>query len=201
MDSHVWMGVQAEYMRQQQEWQMQQQLQAQQLQQQQQQQQQEEWMRQQQMLQLQQQQQQQQFLMPQQQPLMPQATGFGYVIEGIRHNRGSSNPCGSSNNPFAPSLAVSTSLQQHSSSPGPQTASPVSFNLQGTYSNGPTSISPPPLSQSAPPSAQRQNTMPAVKTRADDEHSRLANLLANREDGIDTFGNWGNLRCVCVCGS
>lgn len=36
--------------------------------------------------------------------------------------------------------------------------------------------------------------MPAVKTRADDEHSRLANLLANREDGIDTFGNWGNLR-------
>ncbi|KAM5541613.1 hypothetical protein V8D89_004803 [Ganoderma adspersum] len=169
-------AMQAEYMRQQQEWQMQQQLQAQQLQQQQQQQQQEEWMRQQQMLQLQQQQQQQQFLMPQQQPLMPQATGFG------------------SNNPFAPSLAVSTSMQQHSSSPGPQTASPVSFNLQGTYGNGPSSVSPPPMSQSAPPSAQRQNTMPAVKTRADDEHSKLANLLAAREDGIDTFGNWGNLR-------
>ena len=37
---------------------------------------------------------------------------------------------------------------------------------------------------------------PAVKTRSDDEHSKLANLLANREDGIDTFGNWGNLRCV-----
>ena len=38
--------------------------------------------------------------------------------------------------------------------------------------------------------------MPAVKTRADDEHSKLASLLANREDGIDTFGNWGNLRYV-----
>ena len=78
MDSHGKMRLQAEYMRQQQEWQMQQQLQAQQLQQQQQQ---EEWMRQQQMLQLQQQQQQQQFLMPQQQQLIPQATGFGYVTQ------------------------------------------------------------------------------------------------------------------------
>ena len=41
--------------------------------------------------------------------------------------------------------------------------------------------------------------MPSIKTRPDDEHSKLANLLANREDGIDTFGNWGNLRCVSVC--
>ena len=40
--------------------------------------------------------------------------------------------------------------------------------------------------------------MPAVKTRGDDEHSKLANLLANREDGVDTFGNWGNLRYVSV---
>ncbi|TFK83247.1 ENTH-domain-containing protein [Polyporus arcularius HHB13444] len=168
-------AMQAEYMRQQQEWQMQQQLQAQQ---QQQQQQQEEWMRQQQLLQLQQQQQQQQqqFLMPQQ-PLVPQATGFG------------------SNNPFAPSLAMSTpSLPTQLSSPGPQTTSPVSFNLQGTYGQGPTSTAPPPVSQSAPPEAPRANSVPAVKTRADDEHAHLANLLANREDGIDTFGNWGNLR-------
>ncbi|RPD56853.1 ENTH-domain-containing protein [Lentinus tigrinus ALCF2SS1-7] len=165
-------AMQAEYMRQQQEWQMQQ-LQAQQLQQQQQQ---EEWMRQQQLLQLQQQQQQQQFLMPQQQPLVPQATGFG------------------SNNPFAPSLAMSTpSLPTQLSSPG-QTTSPVSFNLQGTYGQGPSSTSPPPVSHSAPPEAVRAQSVPPVKTRVDDQHSHLANLLANREDGIDTFGNWGNLR-------
>ncbi|KAI0331570.1 ENTH-domain-containing protein [Cubamyces sp. BRFM 1775] len=163
-------AMQAEYLRQQQEWQMQQQLQMQQ------QQQQEEWMRQQQLMQLQQQQQQQQqqqFLMPQQQPLMPQATGFG------------------SNNPFAPTMSLSTSSLP--SSTGPQTASPVSFNLQGTYSQQQpqASQSPPPMSQSAPP---RQNTMPSVKTRADEEHSKLASLFANREDGIDTFGNFGALR-------
>ncbi|OSC97001.1 ENTH-domain-containing protein [Trametes coccinea BRFM310] len=165
-------AMQAEYLRQQQEWQMQQQMQAQQLQQQQlQQQQQEEWMRQQQMLQLQQQQ-QQQFLMPQQ-PIMPQATGFG------------------SNNPFAPAMSLSTSSLP--SQTGPQTASPVSFNLQGTYSQQPqSSQSPPPMSQSAPPG--RQNTVPAVKTRADDEHAKLASLFANREDGVDTFGNFGALR-------
>ncbi|KAI0667463.1 hypothetical protein C8Q78DRAFT_1196450 [Trametes maxima] len=163
-------AMQAEYMRQQQEWQLlQQQQQAQQLQQQQQ----EEWMRQQQLLQMQQQQQQQQqFLMPQQQPLVPQATGFG------------------SNNPFAPAMSLSTSSLP---SNGPQAASPVSFNLQGTYGQQPqTTQSPPPVSHSAPPS--RQATMPAVKTRADDEHAKLASLFANREDGVDTFGNFGALR-------
>ncbi|KAI0822130.1 hypothetical protein BC628DRAFT_1459787 [Trametes gibbosa] len=161
------------------QWQNQQaQLQAQQqaqLQAQQQQLQQEEWMRQQQLLQMQQQQQQQQqqqFLMAQQ-PLLPQATGFG------------------SNNPFAPAMSLSTSSLP--SSNGPMSASPVSFNLQGTYGQHPqTSQSPPPISQSAPPI--RQNTMPAVKTRADDEHAKLAGLFANREDGIDTFGNFGALR-------
>ena len=102
-------------------------------------------------------------------------------------------PSRSSNNPFAPSLP-SLSTGALPSTMGPQTASPVSFNLQGTY-GGPSSTSPPPPSHSAPPVA-KANTMPAVKTRADDQHSQLANLLANREDGIDTFGNWGNLRCV-----
>ncbi|KAH9849173.1 hypothetical protein C2E23DRAFT_737901 [Lenzites betulinus] len=169
-------AMQAEYMRQQQEWQNQQaQLQAQQqaqLQAQQQQLQQEEWMRQQQLLQMQQQQQQQQFLMAQQ-PLLPQATGFG------------------SNNPFAPAMSLSTSSLP--SSNGPMGQSPVSFNLQGTYGQQPqTSQSPPPPSQSAPPI--RQSTMPVVKTRADEEHAKLAGLFANREDGVDTFGNFGNLR-------
>jgi epsin len=31
-------------------------------------------------------------------------------------------------------------------------------------------------------------------TRADQEHSHLANLFANRDDGQDTFGNLGALR-------
>ena len=97
----------------------------------------------------------------------------------------------SSNNPFAPALTLSTPSLPTSA---PQTASPVSFNLQGTYASASTSPPPQP-SQSAPP-GPRANTMPAVKTRADDEHSKLASLLATREDGIDTFGNWGNLRCV-----
>jgi len=181
-------AMQAEYMRQQQEWmqqQQQQQLQAQQQAQQQQQQQQlqaqqqaqlqqqqqEEWMRQQQFMALQQQQQQQQ--------LLAQPTGFG------------------SNNPFAPSsspnLSLSTSSLPHfnqslTSSPAPQSSGPA-FNLQGTYANGGPS-SPPPPSQSAPP---RQGTI-NIKTRADDQHAHLAGLFANREDGVDTFGNFGQLR-------
>jgi len=31
-------------------------------------------------------------------------------------------------------------------------------------------------------------------TRTDQEHSHLANLFANRDDGQDTFGNLGALR-------
>ncbi|KAI0338127.1 ENTH-domain-containing protein [Trametopsis cervina] len=173
-------ALQAEYMRQQQEWQQQQQLQQQQelFAQQQAQQQQEEWFRQQQLLQLQQQQQQQQ-------QLVPQPTGFG------------------SNNPFAAFGSGPSNPSNGFLSPSPQppqpSTSPVSFNLQGTYgsSNGPShsssnlptqsSFSPPPQPQSAPP-AQRG------PTRADQEHAHLASLFANRDDGVDTFGNYGQLR-------
>jgi len=31
-------------------------------------------------------------------------------------------------------------------------------------------------------------------TQADKEHSHLANLIANADDGVDTFGNYGQLR-------
>ncbi|KZT03033.1 ENTH-domain-containing protein [Laetiporus sulphureus 93-53] len=164
-------AMQAEYMRQQQEWmQQQQQLQAQQ-QAQLMAAQQEEMMRQQ-MLAMQQQQ--------QQQMLMAQPTGFG------------------SNNPFAPSTSpavsvTTSSLGQYShsmsASPAPQSSSPV-FNLQGTYANTPSSASPPPPSHSAPPRSQTAQG----KTRADEQHAHLADLFANREDGIDTFGNFGQLR-------
>ncbi|KAI0686874.1 hypothetical protein BC835DRAFT_1378024 [Cytidiella melzeri] len=161
----------------QQEWQQQQQLQQQQelFAQQQAQQQQEEWFRQQQLLQMQ----------AQSQQLVPQPTGFG------------------SNNPFAafgsgPS-SPSNSFLSPSSQPPQQSHSPVSFNLQGTYnnSNGPSlstsnlpstsSFSPPPQPQSAPPTQR-------APTKADQEHANLANLFANRDDGVDSFGNYGQLR-------
>ncbi|KAI0919817.1 hypothetical protein AcV5_001785 [Taiwanofungus camphoratus] len=174
-------AMQAEYMRQQQEWMQQQQLQEAQQAAQLQAAQQEKWARQQQLLAFQQQQQQQQQFLNPSPGLMAQPTGFG------------------SNNPFAPSpsgqpFSLSTSAlpslsQSSTSSPAPQSAGP-SFNLQGTYANG-NGPSPPPPSQSAPP---RQGSA-QVKTRADEQHSHLANLFANRtEDGIDTFGNFGQLR-------
>lgn len=111
-----------------------------------------------------------------------------------------------SNNPFAPSPSLSTtslpSFSQHlSASPGPQTA-PV-FNLQGTYASANSSPSPyanannaSPAPSSSPPaqaSPSRQGTL-QVKTRADEQHAHLANLFANRDDGVDTFGNFGQLR-------
>lgn len=93
---------------------------------------------------------------------------------------------------------MSLSTSNLPSTNGLQAASPVSFNLQGTYGQQPqVSQSPPPASQSAPPG--RQNTMPAVKTRADEENAKLAGLLANREEGIDTFGNFGALRLAMFC--
>ncbi|KAG6861344.1 hypothetical protein C0995_001323 [Termitomyces sp. Mi166 len=162
-------AAQAEYMRQQQLF-LQQQQQAQQ------QAQQEEWMRQQQLIQMQQQQQQQSLFASQQ--LAPQPTGFG------------------SNNPFAPSPSSSTP------SFSPIQPQPPSFNLGGTYDNhsnghlSALSASTPvhPASSPSPPSTNPYQQKPfQVKTRTD-ENEHLANLFANRDDGTDTFGNFGTLR-------
>ncbi|THG97117.1 hypothetical protein EW026_g4824 [Hermanssonia centrifuga] len=158
---------QQEWMRQQQELQAQQQAQLQAQQQAQfQAQQQEEWMRQQQYLQQQQ--------LQAQQPLLSQPTGFG------------------TNNPFAPMSQTQSPIPSFGQAPTgiPQPSSPVSFNLAGTYGNGlGPSMSPPPQSVSAPPiSTQRQ------ASKADQDHANLANIFANREDGIDSFGNYGQLR-------
>ncbi|GJE94092.1 ENTH-domain-containing protein [Phanerochaete sordida] len=169
-------ALQAEYQRQQQEWMLQQQQQQQLLAQQQQQQQQEEWFRQQQLLQFQQQQQQQQ-------PLVPAVTGFA------------------SNNPFAP--ATSPSPMSPASPPLSAPQPSVQFNLGGTYSNGTqpsysSSVSPQPphpqQSLSAPPSAAPRPGSQGP-TRADEQHSQLASLFAQRtDDGVDSFGNVGQLR-------
>lgn len=164
-------AMQAEYMRQQQEWlRQQQEIQAQQQQALLQQQQQEEWLRQQQALQAQHQ---------AQQPLFAQPTGFG------------------SNNPFAPSV-----------SPAPASSTPVNgsngpvFNLQGTFANSssPSYVSTPspapPLSSASSRTTNGSGSSEPARgpTRTDQEHSHLANLLANRDDGQDTFGNTGMLR-------
>ncbi|TFK51276.1 ENTH-domain-containing protein [Heliocybe sulcata] len=169
-------AMQAEYMRQQAEW-MRQQQEAAQLQAQQ-----EEWMRQQQQQQMMQMQQQQQ--LQAQQTLMAQPTGFG------------------SNNPFAPAQPAQPQPSflntSQMSTPGPQTQTPVSFNLGGTYDSGSrqgATSAPPGPSQSAPPSSFQQQGSQRSQTKADEEHSHLANLFANRtDDGLDTFGNTGLLR-------
>ncbi|KAL0947979.1 hypothetical protein HGRIS_010605 [Hohenbuehelia grisea] len=169
-------ALQAEYLRQQQAF-------AAQQQQQQQQQQQEEWMRQQQLLQMQQQQalQAQNSLFAPQAPLAAQPTGFG------------------ANNPFAPAAAQQNQQQPFfSSSPSPSTSSP-SFNLQGTYANSSapsfsSASNSSFTSHSATSSPAPTSSVPVVKTKTDDQHSHLANLFANRDDGQDTFGNVGALR-------
>jgi len=158
--------AQAQQQAQQEEWQRQQMMAQQQAQQ-------EEWNRQQQQQQLlfqqqQQQQQQQQFLMGQQMqsPIMAQPTGYG------------------SNNPFA-MMGAPQQQQQPSPSIG-QSSSP--------YSSTPTiSERPAPSPQ---PSLTQQNTMAnARRTPANDgANTHLAHLIANREDGQDTFGNIGQLR-------
>ncbi|KAJ7442527.1 epsin domain-containing protein [Mycena galericulata] len=145
-----------------------------------QQQQQEEWMRQQQMLQQQQQQeewmrQQQMLQQQQQQQLIPQATGFG------------------SNNPFALTQQQQPPPPMPSFSPQQQ---PPVFNLPGTYDNG---GSPQPSFQQNPSPSPRQDEQQNPNSRFkvkvnDGENQRLASLLANRDDGMDTFGNTGALR-------
>ncbi|KAK7046775.1 ENTH domain-containing protein [Favolaschia claudopus] len=164
--------MEAEYMRQQQQ---------QAFLQQQQQQQQDEWMRQQ-MLQQQQQQQQDEWMrqqmaaQQQQQQLVPQPTGFG------------------SNNPFAPQQQQPVPPMPSSfSSP---TQQPPMFNLQGTYENN--SSPQPSYSQSPSPGPPAQQQSPGgqnFKVKVNDGNNQhLATLFANRDDGLDSFGNTGMMR-------
>jgi epsin len=86
-----------------------------------------------------------------------------------------------SNNPFASFAA---------SSPPPMPSQPTqplidtSFNSSFNSSFKPSSPAP-------PPSASPANARPQ---RDDGQHAKLAALLGNREDGIDTFGNVGSMR-------
>jgi len=107
-----------------------------------------------------------------------------------------------SNNPFAAPQSAPPSQQTFSSSPSP--TGPVSFNLTGTYANRDSLFlrdsarSPPIHERRAASEAGTSAAGPGgrpVRTGADDQHARLASLFASRgEDGVDTFGNVGNLR-------
>ncbi|WWC71541.1 uncharacterized protein I206_105499 [Kwoniella pini CBS 10737] len=138
-----------------------------------QQQQQEEYMRQQMALQEQQRQQeeymrQQQFLQQQNTSLFPQPTGYG------------------SNNPFAFGGGQQQQPQQQSYSPQPQSSFlPVPTVTQQQ----------PQTPQPVEPQHTAKPAFTPAPKRDDGEHSGLAALLARgREDGLDTFGNVGNLR-------
>lgn len=144
--------------------------------------QQEEYMRQQMLLQQQQQQQQQEEYMRQQMLLQQQQQQQAALM---------AQPTGyRSNNPFAPSTSF-----LGSNNPG------TSFGQQPQQAS--SSFIPVPtvqpqqqqqMQQPSPPKPQPQQQQ-ARPVRDDGQHAGLANLLARgREDGMDTFGNTGNLR-------
>jgi len=172
-------AMQAEWLRQQQQQQLwaqqQQEQQAQQLQQQQLQAQQEEWNRQQReqeqwMLQQQQLQQMQQQQQQQQQQEEWMRQQYLQQQQQQQQQQQSMITGFGQNNPFAPTQ--SPQPQSQPQQPTPSTQSPV------------------------PPQPQQPSISPGpAKKRDDGEHAHLASLLAGRaEDGIDTFGNIGNLR-------
>ena len=84
-----------------------------------------------------------------------------------------------SNNPFAPMAPQHTAMPAIPS-PQPQAAVPQTPAPQPTFTK-------PAFTQPEPPK-------PAPQPNDDGKHAHLANLLANRDAGIDTFGNFGNMR-------
>lgn len=75
----------------------------------------------------------------------------------------------------------------------PQQTSIGSNNPFAAFSK-PASPPPMPVAQ-PPPLAQRPASTPATRIPKDDgKHAHLANLLGNRDDGVDTFGNYGAQR-------
>lgn len=161
-------------------------LQQQMMQQQQAQQQQEEYMRQQMQL-AEQQRQQQEWMMMQQQQAQQQAL---YQQQQLQ-----AQPTGyRSNNPFAPTAPQQTGMPFSGSGGGgtPTIGEPI----QQSFIPSPIS-QPQSQQQSSTSTPQPQSSRPGfnpTSKKDDGEHSHLANLLANRDGGMDTFGNVGNLR-------
>ena len=114
---------------------------------------------------------QQMMMQQQQQSLFAQPTGYG------------------SNNPFAPGVQQSTPqpAQQQSFSPPSSSFLPVP-----TVTPQPSAPQPNPQPQVSQSPAK---SFSPPKPANDGQHAHLAGLLARgREDGLDTFGNIGNLR-------
>lgn len=110
-------------------------------------------------------QQQQQQQQPFYQPqLQPQPTGFG------------------SNNPFA-------------LNPQPSPVPPLpSFNPSPSPAPAPIRTQSQPVSNEGSPTTANNTFANARRPHDDGKNSHLASLLANREDGLDTFGNIGQTR-------
>ncbi|KAI0640316.1 hypothetical protein C8Q77DRAFT_1214559 [Trametes polyzona] len=137
-------------------------------------------------------------------PLVPQPTSFGSKNPFIAPPSPPTSPTSST---FIPQRAASASVAE----PGP-----VSFNLPGTYDGRPrpqlgsptsptTSLSQDREreSASAPPRALLQpfstGSEPPRKLGGERDHARLASLFENfTGDGVDTFGNTGQLRFLAT---
>ncbi|KAI9278885.1 hypothetical protein BDA99DRAFT_554484 [Phascolomyces articulosus] len=101
-----------------------------------------------------------------------------------------------SNNPFGPGVKA----VQHQQQASPQMATTSPFSIE-SHTPTPVTIqqtntislaqlsSSAPVSQPTPLSSQQQAPPPV-----DPRYAKLNSLLANRDDGQDTFGNTGNLR-------
>lgn len=113
----------------------------------------------------------------QQQPLQPQPTSFG------------------SNNPFALFSQPQQQQQQQQLPPQPQAQHNVPVgDLFGSSTPPPQQqIAPSPAPQPTVSPAERQQGPPRVRVANDPQHAKLNQLLASGE-GIDTFGNVGDLR-------
>ncbi|EIW63759.1 ENTH-domain-containing protein [Trametes versicolor FP-101664 SS1] len=166
-------AMQAEYMRQQAEWARQQELLAQQ---------------------------QQPMLVPFQTVFQPPLQPFASPLVPQTTSLGSNNPfIAPPSPPISP--ASSTFLPQRAASAS--LASPVSFNLPGTYDDRPRpardTASAPPRGPGALLQPFSTGTEPPRKLGGGREHARLASLFASYTgDGVDTFGNTGQLRFMAT---
>jgi epsin len=80
-----------------------------------------------------------------------------------------------SNNPFAPMAP------QHTAMPAMPSPQPQPAAVQTPVQSQPTFTQP------------VEQPKPAPQPKDDGKYSNLASLLANRDAGIDTFGNFGNM--------
>ena len=194
-------GFNNPYMQFQQQQQMEQQLlqqQHQQMMQQQQMEQQQQMLLLQQQAQQQQQMQQQQMFMnnPYQQQLMPQMTGAPSI--------GSNNPFSTfnvqksaANQPFPDSFRLAAAQAQNQQNNGASNGN-NQFGFSNNNNNNNTSnvLSELAFLQTPAPSSAPELASVSVKTPNvhDQKYANLATALSNREDGMDTFGNTGQLR-------